>query len=134
MVDRCICCGEPIPEGRQVCRKCNTVIEGKNFRDFAKMHLFGEQASAIKEVLRERFRQDLKWGRQDHALERWTGILGEEYGELCEAINETIFDNGTDKGGYKQMRKEAIQVAAVAVAFAEYLDRNKEKLPKEARR
>lgn len=53
----------------------------------------------------------------------WTGILGEEYGELCQAINETIFYNGTDKGGYDNMRKEAIHVAAVAIAFVEYLVR-----------
>ena len=50
----------------------------------------------------------------------------EEFGELCQAINETTFDNGPEerkKGGYENMRVEAIQVAAVAIAFVEMLDR-----------
>ena len=25
-VDRCICCGEPVPEGRQICWKCEKEI------------------------------------------------------------------------------------------------------------
>lgn len=58
----------------------------------------------------------------------WTGILGEEFGEFCEAVNETVFNNGPEakkKGGYENMRKEAVHVAAVAVGFLEYLERNK---------
>ena len=78
-------------------------------------------------VLIERYRQDNKWGEQNHVMERWATILGEEYGELCEVINETIFVDGTH-GGYENMKKEAIQVAAVAIAFIEQLERNKEKL------
>jgi NTP pyrophosphatase (non-canonical NTP hydrolase) len=85
-----------------------------------------KQRNAILEILAERNRQDLKWGEQNHAIEKWTPILGEEFGELCEAINETIFDNGSDKGGYENVRKEAIHVAAVAVGFLECIERNKE--------
>lgn len=95
---------------------------------------FGREKSgkkdAIREVLeaisKERERQDAKWGEQNHPLPMWTGILGEEYGELCQAINETVFDNGTDLGGYENMLREAIHVAAVAVAFAEFIVRNKD--------
>ena len=47
--------------------------------------------------------------------EKWIVILGEEFGELCEAILNRERDN---------IRSEAIQVAAVAVAFVEYLDRH----------
>ena len=83
------------------------------------------QERAITAVLLERKRQDSKWGEQNHPPHYWTGILGEEYGELCEAINETIFDNGSDKGGYENMRTEAIHVAAVAIGFLECLERNK---------
>ena len=25
-MNTCVCCGEPIPEGRQVCRKCSEII------------------------------------------------------------------------------------------------------------
>ena len=89
------------------------------------------QRDVFKSVLYERYRQDNKWGYQNHALERWTSILGEEYGELCRAVNETIFENEaefdfqTDEGGYENMKKEAIHVAAVAVAFLEFLERKK---------
>jgi len=83
--------------------------------------------NAIQDVLAERSRQDEKWGEQNHHPMVWMGILGEEFGELCQAVNETTFDNGPAekvKGGYDNMRAEAIQVAAVAVAFVEMLDRN----------
>lgn len=82
------------------------------------------QRDVFKSVLYERYRQDNKWGYQNHALERWATILGEEYGEFCKAINETIFIDGTN-GGYAIMKKEAIHVAAVAIAFIEHLEKNK---------
>lgn len=81
----------------------------------------------LNDVVLERSRQDKKWGEQNHMPPVWISILSEELGELCQAVNETIFDNGVNerkKGGYENMRKEAIQVAAVAVAFVEYLDRD----------
>ena len=81
---------------------------------------------AIESVNEERKRQDGKWGEQNHEPVYWLGILGEEFGELCLAVNETVFDNGPEnrrKGGYENMRSEAVQVAAVAVAFVEMLDR-----------
>jgi AbrB family looped-hinge helix DNA binding protein len=81
---------------------------------------------AIQSVSAERIRQDAKWGEQNHDPQYWMGILGEEFGELCQAVNETVFNNGPverEKGGYANMRTEAVQVAAVAVAFVELLDR-----------
>lgn len=83
-------------------------------------------SSALQDVLAERTRQDAKWGEQNHEPQYWMGILGEEFVELCQTVNETVFDNGPEeraKGGYANMRAEAVQVAAVAVAFVEYLDR-----------
>jgi hypothetical protein len=82
----------------------------------------------LQEIVNERTRQDEKWGEQNHKPEKWIAILGEEFGELCQATVETIFDNpvprGQDyKGGYDNIRKEAIHVAAVAVALIECLDR-----------
>ncbi len=90
------------------------------------------QEKVIQDLLAERQRQDSKWGEQNYPSQFWTGILGEEYGELCEAINETVFDNGSDKGGYENMKKEAIHVAAVAVGFLECLERNKNRWFKKA--
>lgn len=83
------------------------------------------QSSVIQDVLKERARQDAKWGDQNHLPQFWTGILGEEYGEFCEAVNETVFQNGTKKGGYENMKKEAIHTAAVAIGFLECLERNR---------
>ena len=83
------------------------------------------QSKLVEAVLLERKRQDSLWGEQNHPPYYWTGILGEEFGELCEAVNESVFDNGTDKGGYDNMRTEATHVAAVALGFLECLERNK---------
>jgi hypothetical protein len=48
-------------------------------------------------------------------------ILGEEYGELCEAVNETCYRNAKrpERGGRENIIKEAVHVAAVAVAIVE---------------
>ncbi|MFB0840983.1 hypothetical protein [Paenibacillus oleatilyticus] len=84
---------------------------------------------ALQSVIEERQRQNAKWGEQNHPLAAWVSILGEEYGELCEAVNETIFNNGPEareKGGHANIRAEAVQVAAVAVQIVEMLDRAKE--------
>jgi NTP pyrophosphatase (non-canonical NTP hydrolase) len=86
------------------------------------------QNEVIESIIQERLSQKKKWGEQNHHPLTWISILGEEFGEFCEAVNETVFDNGTDKGGYINMKKEAIQVAAVAVAFLEYLERHKEEM------
>lgn len=84
-----------------------------------------DQIKVLDAVKAERDRQDTLWGEQNHVPPIWTGIIGEEFGELCQAINETVFENGSDKGGYENMRKEAIHVAATAVGFLECLERNR---------
>lgn len=77
---------------------------------------------ALRLINEERNRQDEKWGDQsgNHPFE-WMSILGEEFGELCEAVNETCFKNGIhpERGGKERILKESIQVAAVALALAE---------------
>jgi hypothetical protein len=65
-------------------------------------------------VRAERVRQDEKWGVQNHSATRWYTILGEEHGEVAKDVLER---NG---GG---LREELVQVAAVAVAWLEALDR-----------
>lgn len=78
------------------------------------------QNSVIQEIRTERKRQDDKWGEQDHKPSIWMAILGEEFGELCqEALR---FDFGDVKD--ENLRAEAIQVAAVALALVECIDRN----------
>lgn len=40
-------------------------------------------------VRHEREHQEGKWGAQHHSVMEWLSILGEEYGEACQAANET---------------------------------------------
>ena len=48
----------------------------------------GLTEQAIYPLAAERRRQDQKWGRQRHAITHWLGILGEEFGEACQAALE----------------------------------------------
>lgn len=53
---------------------------------------------------------------------------GEEYGEYCQAVNETVFNNGEEArklGGYENMMMELTHVAAVAVGAMEALMRKR---------
>lgn len=78
-------------------------------------------------ILDERTRQDAKWGAQNHSPALWATLLGEEYGEFCEAVNETVFEHGIhrERGGHENMLRELTHVAAVAVQAMECLLRQK---------
>lgn len=78
----------------------------------------------LEEVLQERAKQHLKWGEQNHAPFTWLAILGEEVGEANKAALETHFEYPDADKDYSNYREELIQVAAVAVAMVESLDRN----------
>lgn len=71
---------------------------------------------AMRDVIEEREKQDKKWGVQNHDPLFWNAILGEEFGEVSKAILEE------DEDGY---REELVQVAAVAIAALESLDRKR---------
>lgn len=68
----------------------------------------------LMQVLDERIKQERKWGPQNHDPLKWNAILGEEFGEVSKAILEKDMNN---------YREELIQVAAVAIAAIESLDR-----------
>lgn len=76
----------------------------------------------FNDIKDERERQDKKWGEQNHAPIEWCAILGEEVGEVNKAALEDHFSHG--KMNLKNYREELIQVAAVAIAMIECLDRN----------
>jgi NTP pyrophosphatase (non-canonical NTP hydrolase) len=76
----------------------------------------------LVEIQEERFRQDFKWGIQDHSPIEWCAILGEEVGEVNKAALEHHFKYVGAKN-LIEYRKELIQVAAVAVAMIECIDR-----------
>jgi len=76
-------------------------------------------SKALVDVEVERMRQDAIWGIQNHCPADWLMILGEEVGEANKAAVEHKFR----KVSLADYRKELIQVAAVAIAAVECLDR-----------
>lgn len=83
-------------------------------------------APQLAAVMRERHRQLAKFGHQRHANPGvWLAILGEEFGEVCEAAGP-LMGLGTGKQtDADDLYTELIQVAAVAVAWAEQLAEEK---------
>lgn len=79
------------------------------------------QEKIIEKVLEERNRQDKKWGEQKHTAHVWGTIIGEEYGEMCKAINEFGF-NPTRKTE-DDIYKEAIHTMASCMAMLECIER-----------
>lgn len=77
------------------------------------------QGTILLEIANERFNQDRKWGEQNHNLSTWYTILGEEFGEVGKDIQEYLLRDGSRD----TIREELIQVAAVAVAMIECMDR-----------
>lgn len=73
----------------------------------------------VEEIFAERVRQDAKWGEQDHTPSRWLDILMEEVGEYAKAILPLAFGGGS----LAEAREEMVQVAAVAIAAIESIDR-----------
>lgn len=76
--------------------------------------------TVIDDVLAERLRQDEKWGEQDNTPFEWLAVLAEEVGEVAQETLRNHF-GGIALDAY---RAEMIQVAAVAVAAVENLDRS----------
>ena len=83
----------------------------------------------LLEILGEREAQDDKWGEQNHPGSMWLAILTEEVGEAAKALLENFNspplpskygDEARDPAG---LRSELIQVAAVATAWVEAIDR-----------
>lgn len=68
-------------------------------------------------INQERNRQDTKWShRTNNSTPEWMMILGEEYGEACQAGCDIMFGSQNDRSLFIE---EMIQVAAVAVAILE---------------
>lgn len=89
-------------------------------------------SQVLDEVFREREKQDQKWGQQNHRPAFWLMVLGEEVGEANKAAIEAYVHNNkpvpantcVEKDNFSAYRQELVQVAAVAVAMIESLDRN----------
>ena len=73
----------------------------------------------VKAIIKERDRQNKKWGKQRHDNGTWLMILGEEYGEVCQAMQAQMgWGKETDANN---LYTELIHVAAVATAIAEQI-------------
>jgi hypothetical protein len=80
------------------------------------------QIFIVSQILNERSAQDEKWGEQNHNPVEWMSILMEEVGEASkEAIENHL---NPDTKILDKYRNEMIQVAAVALAMIECLDRD----------
>jgi hypothetical protein len=79
----------------------------------------------IKDVGNERLRQLEKWGKQRYDPGPWLAILGEEFGEVCEASALIIFGQGKETDA-NDLYTELIHLAAVSVAWAEQLRESQE--------
>ncbi len=82
-----------------------------------------EAPQALQDVRKERELQDEHWGEQNHDPFTWIAILSEELGEFSKEALTVRFH--PKDGSLDSLRGEAIQVAAVALAIVECLDRNK---------
>lgn len=111
----------------EVCDACGSVCEHVVWDRGSKecMNCYGGR-DILTEVFAERRRQDAKWGEQNHAPVLWLAILGEEVGEANKAALEAHFPNYDRYGDWTDYRRELIEVAAVAVAAVESLDRQKD--------
>lgn len=68
--------------------------------------------ATVEAIDDERGAQIKKFGCQDHDDGRWVLILGEEFGEVCQASLEGL-----------PVREELIHLVAVAVAWYEAINR-----------
>lgn len=74
---------------------------------------------AVLAVIRERHRQDGKWGEQNHDAGTWALILLEEIGEWAKAELHARF-GGPDADN---AHTEAVHMTAVAMAVIECMNR-----------
>lgn len=75
------------------------------------------KTGVLMDVNRERSRQDRKWGRQRHSYGDWLIILGEEFGEICQAMQKQ--KTWSKESDANDLYTELIHLASVAVAIAE---------------
>jgi NTP pyrophosphatase (non-canonical NTP hydrolase) len=70
--------------------------------------------AVLADIVDERERQDAKWGPLGERPTPSLAVLVEEVGEVAEAMCERDYEN---------LRAELVQVAAVACAMVEGIDR-----------
>jgi hypothetical protein len=74
----------------------------------------------LKQVAMERARQYQKWGPNTHSPTKWLAILAKEFGEAAKETCELSFSGKNSR--LPALKKELIETAAVAIAFAQSLE------------
>lgn len=84
-------------------------------------------ADVIEEVMYERLKQYNKWSDQsDRRQHEFVAIAGEEFGEVCQDINDLAYLELSDEQYHKHLlnlRNEWLQLAAVAVQAVVAVDK-----------
>lgn len=83
----------------------------KQYPDVIRVDLY--KSKELQRIQNELSKQYDKWGMQKRTLFEWMCYLTEEVGELAEAVSEQEYR----KGLMEDIRKEATQVAALAIKF-----------------
>jgi NTP pyrophosphatase (non-canonical NTP hydrolase) len=77
-----------------------------------------KDAWILRKIINEKCHQLAKWGIQTHSSFEWLTYTAEELGELAKAIAEFEYRGGEKK----EIVKEAIQTATLALTIAEMFD------------
>lgn len=104
------------------------LMEKADMKNFQKTLLM---LDVNKAVMRERQRQNGLWGFQRHDIGTWLSILGEEWGEVCQAAQGRLGLKSVKETDADNLYEELIHVAAVASAIAEQI-KEEEKAKQEA--
>lgn len=86
------------------------------------------------EVFYERLRQNDLWGLQRREWGKWLGILGEEFGEICQAVNRIHFPDDAKTTDAENLYEELIHLSAVASAMAEQVLEERDRVEEAAAR
>lgn len=108
----------------------------RTFAAFTGVPLTRERYNVVEEVLRERHAQDVKWGEQNHPDGTGPQYAGHADGARSECDREHRAGRGTWRHILQEevwealaeedpakLRAELLQVAAVAAAWVEAIDR-----------
>lgn len=82
------------------------------------MRVSKKQSEFIDEVIKERERQLLLWGKQVLDMNRLLTVIVEEVGEVARVIHDLEFTNDADVNNLKE---ELVQVAACCLKFYEQI-------------
>lgn len=125
MMDRCVMCGAPVPEGRQVCGMCEAMVMNIPQTEKKQMTLNEYQAAAMRTAKKQDARSEL--------LEAILGIVGEG-GELADVYKKVRFQGHTEdtEHAVKELGDVLWYIAEAAEALGVSLqmvaERNIEKL------